>query len=333
MSSVLLWFQTKIDLKTKALAKICINKIMSASLLEFKKKYPNWCMEVPALLSQLGVKRKKSKNRSADNKKCRSEKPFIESSRRLKEQHLTDSSYVINTSGNNGFLVEIVRNGLSLNTLHDRDGMLELNKKNMLVNEVETENLKENKNYGEERKKKVDKRKQDNLKINSEATIEKEKLKQKKEEKKVIDPFFVTPDNNEYMTVVTNEKQIEALKKTDEIVNYMNVGDSKNTNNFHNNSISHKNKEFNNNLKHLGTNFNKRGFDKLKDGSFVCKKIPRNGKRYDKNKDGNDFKFHLQASLKEDKIADEKLHPSWEAKKKLSSLTQFTGKKIVFSDE
>lgn len=149
------------------------------------------------------------------------------------------------------------------------------------------------------------------------------KIEKKPLERKNVDPFFMTRDNSEYRT-------------------YCNIG----ANAKKDNDEGDKPK-FNEDDKNYKNNFKKGNFtmkNHSKDNSFNRNK---NNQRFDSRKTitylgGNDKKSFDKKGFsrkgekrpfREDPPSNVKLHPSWEAKKKLSvSAAPFQGKKITFDD-
>ncbi|XP_014282459.1 serum response factor-binding protein 1 [Halyomorpha halys] len=152
------------------------------------------------------------------------------------------------------------------------------------------------------------------------------KMENKPLERKNIDPFFMTRDNSEYRTYC----DIGANAKKDK-----DVSDKTNLDDDDDND----DKNFKNNYKK--GNYNKK--NNLKDDSFNRNK---NNQRFDSRKtitylggsdrksfDKKGFRRGEKRPSMEDPQSNVKLHPSWEAKKKLSvSTVPFQGKKITFDD-
>lgn len=161
-----------------------------------------------------------------------------------------------------------------------------------------------------------------NSKNNKDQRKEDDKLENKSLERKNIDPFFMTRDNTEYRT-------------------YCNIGANakKENDESDKNKFSDDDNNFKNNFKK--GNFNKKNHSK--DNSFNRNK---NNQRFDSRKtikylggsdtksfDNKGFRRAEKRPAREDAPSNVKLHPSWEAKKKLSvSTAAFQGKKITFDD-
>ncbi|XP_075216875.1 uncharacterized protein LOC142322086 isoform X2 [Lycorma delicatula] len=292
--------------KLKALAKVGTNDVLKASLYEFKKKYPNASNEVPLLLSGLGKRVKKRKKNKSENLKesnintsniSPTKKKFIGNA-----NSYNDHNHTIKTQGNNRFLVKRV-NKRSRDKKEETDptkkeGTLNVKKfKSNLskIDQMDLSILKENKLL-EEKPQKPSFKKED-----------------KKDEIKIADPFFVTADNTEYMTVATSEKQIEVLKNVNE-------------------NFKRKSEKYTNYNKFENNNNNNRGkFTGKKFSDKFNFKERFNGSKHINVKQEN--RFTRRNTTNNSSIV-ERLHPSWEAKKKQSGLimTQFAGKKIVFED-
>nr|XP_026493302.1 serum response factor-binding protein 1 [Vanessa tameamea] len=183
----------------------------------------------------------------------------------------------------------------------------------------ETFELKINgsKKISEDKNKKVDKRIKDNKNKNLNEKLHKRKFNKESDDfsekvTKIVDPFFVTSTGENYMSLVeprnpdeVKEVHKEGNRKYRRAVmfghvpkikprknNYQSNNSSNKYDNYENNKSSNKNKEFGNRQ--------------------------------------NNLKLHEDRGHDKKDEVPEKLHPSWEAKKKQSGLLPFTGKKIVF---
>ncbi|XP_039287935.1 serum response factor-binding protein 1 [Nilaparvata lugens] len=183
---------------------------------------------------------------------------------------------------------------------------------------------------------------------------EKKVMDKKKEEMKVVDPFFMTNDNSEYLTVVSSKEQADALQnpsktsnhyKNDEELYYgssltggfkqvshherrqssfTNLG-GRSSGGFHDRKQNGGFREFG-----KGGGRNEGGFGKNREGfgmsssSTSSFSLPRRERRKLMNEGGKETKA----------VGEEKLHPSWEAKRRQScpAIPTFSGKKIKFDD-
>lgn len=162
--------------------------------------------------------------------------------------------------------------------------------------------------------------------------IQQKKLKKDSDapivENKIVDPFFITSTGENYMSVVEPRapdeikgEHFRGNRKLRRAVQFGLVPKSKlRQNNYNNND-----------------RFNKQnGYDR--ENGFKGKFNDRQNDRRnfnDRKSFNNDFNYKRGFNNRNDKSNDEKpekLHPSWEAKKKKSGLLPFEGKKIVFDE-
>lgn len=130
--------------------------------------------------------------------------------------------------------------------------------------------------------------------------------------KKNIDPFFIGSDDREYETcnpVVDNSKmKSQKSSPSDFKLENRHLNKSKFNRNYQTESF---------------TTNNKSNFKEMKDKSFSIKLLKNKGQQKVSGRRTSDVKtVASKAAIK--------LHPSWEAKKKMSTLASFSGKKIVF---
>ncbi|XP_038222082.1 glutamic acid-rich protein-like [Zerene cesonia] len=180
---------------------------------------------------------------------------------------------------------------------------------------------------------KMDNKKRDKRKDNKNKNINEKILKRnfnKKEDEsikvvKVVDPFFKTSSGDNYMSLAeprapdeVKEVHKQGNRQYRRAVMFGHVAKSKPRNY---DQDSRENNQF------------KKAYNKS------ASSYDNNGDRFNKNNNfksfhNNDRKNKFNDSQSKDKFDEkpEKLHPSWEAKKKLSSVLPFQGKKIVFDD-
>ncbi|RZF45189.1 hypothetical protein LSTR_LSTR009960 [Laodelphax striatellus] len=165
----------------------------------------------------------------------------------------------------------------------------------------------------------------------------------KKEEMKVADPFFMTNDNSEYLTVVSSKEQAEALQNPSKMTNHHNDDEEL----YYGSSLTGGFKQMSHHERRKSSVTNlSRGSDR-NNGDFreFGKGGGRNGENFRNREFGSSSSSHalprrerrklMNGGGKESKMeAEEKLHPSWEAKRRQScpAIPQFSGKKIVFDD-
>ncbi|KAH9637836.1 hypothetical protein HF086_005494 [Spodoptera exigua] len=171
-------------------------------------------------------------------------------------------------------------------------------------------------------------------------------------ENKIVDPFFITATGENYMSVVeprapdeVKEEHMRGNRKMRRAAMFGHVPTSRPRQNNYNND------RFNNqNGYDKGNNYKRKFDDKPQFNdkrNFNDKKNFRDGKNFNdrqnfndrknfgnRNSFNNDFNskpgFNTNDRNKDEK--QEKLHPSWEAKKKKSGILPFEGKKIVFDE-
>lgn len=147
-------------------------------------------------------------------------------------------------------------------------------------------------------------------------------------ENKIVDPFFITSTGENYMSVVEprapdeiKEEHYRGNRKLRRAVQFGLVPKSKlRQNNYNNDDRFNKQNSYDRGNGFKG-NFNDRQNDR------------RNFN--DRKSFNNDFNDKRGFNNRNDKNKDdepEKLHPSWEAKKKKSGILPFEGKKIVFDE-
>ncbi|CAG4934697.1 unnamed protein product [Colias eurytheme] len=175
---------------------------------------------------------------------------------------------------------------------------------------------------------KKDSKKKENKNKNINEKILKRNFNKKEDEAikavKVVDPFFKTSSGDNYMSLAeprapdeVKEVHKQGNRQYRRAVMFGHVPKSK-PRNFQQNNRDNKFKN--------SYNKNANSYDK-NDDRFNKN---NNFKSYNNNDRKNKFNDHQTKDKFDEKP--EKLHPSWEAKKKLSSVLPFQGKKIVFDD-
>ncbi|CAH1404227.1 unnamed protein product [Nezara viridula] len=148
------------------------------------------------------------------------------------------------------------------------------------------------------------------------------KIESKPLERKNVDPFFMTRDNSEYRTYC--DIGANAKKEKDESDQIKIDNDDKNSkNNYKKGNFSKNNHSKDNSF---NKNKNNQRFDSRKTITYL-------GGNDKKSFDKKGFRRGEKRPHNEEPPSNVKLHPSWEAKKKLAvSTVPFQGKKITFDD-
>ncbi|KAG8282632.1 hypothetical protein J6590_031882 [Homalodisca vitripennis] len=181
-----------------------------------------------------------------------------------------------------------------------------------------------------------------------------------KEKPKVVDPFFVTVNNEEYLTsqepVISegSNKKGENNKFNSVNPTKFNRFDNPNKRDFREKSDWQQNKTSNrdskwnkkeddwrrNQFSKTGTNFRNNRFDDKRNNWQTSKfnqkkpitnhfdKVPNRSERFQGQEPRKERRKTSLQPFQEPKV--EKLHPSWEAKKKQATVAAFQGKKITF---
>lgn len=187
--------------------------------------------------------------------------------------------------------------------------------------------------------------------------IQQKKFKKKAEdsivtENKVVDPFFITSSGGHYMSLAeprqpdeVKEIHKQGNRKMRRAVMFGHEIKFKPRNSDFNNDFRNKNDRYENDkgktyksgfndrkdgFKNRGDGFNK-NIDTNKDAGFNGQSNYHNRSDFNSKRkfNNNDSKFLNTDNFKS---KDEKLHPSWEAKKRQSGILPFQGKKIVFNE-
>ena len=148
-------------------------------------------------------------------------------------------------------------------------------------------------------------------------------------ENKIVDPFFITSTGENYMSVVeprapdeVKEEHVGGNRRLRRAVQFGLVPKSK----LRQNNNYHKEDRYN----------NQNGYDRGNSFKGKFNDRQQNDRRNfnDRKSFNNDFNDKRGFNNRNDRNNDEpeKLHPSWEAKKKKSGLLPFEGKKIVFDE-
>ncbi|KAJ0175271.1 hypothetical protein K1T71_009412 [Dendrolimus kikuchii] len=165
-------------------------------------------------------------------------------------------------------------------------------------------------------------------------------------ENKVVDPFFITSTGEHYMSLAEP-------RQPDEVKEIHKQGNRKlrravmfghelkvKPRNYENNNFR-KNDKFGNDFRGKGDrnavndkkfDFKNRNFDFHDKGGANHKTSGFNGRKGDFNNKKFNDKVSKFSDRDNEKPKDEKLHPSWEAKKRQSGILPFQGKKIVFDE-
>ncbi|KAJ8714424.1 hypothetical protein PYW07_002649 [Mythimna separata] len=148
-------------------------------------------------------------------------------------------------------------------------------------------------------------------------------------ENKIVDPFFITASGENYMSVVeprapdeVKEEHFRGNRKLRRAVQFGLVPKSKLRQNNYNNEDRFNNKQ---NGYDRGNGFKGKFNDRQNDRRNF-------NDRNSFNNDFNDKRGFNNRNDRNNEEKEEKLHPSWEAKKRKSGLLPFEGKKIVFDE-
>lgn len=143
-------------------------------------------------------------------------------------------------------------------------------------------------------------------------------------ENKIVDPFFITSTGENYMSVAEP-------RQPDEFKEIHRQGNRKLRRAAMFGHVP-KIKPRRNNYE--GNNFNTNNFSRNREEDFSTKSSGRfdNSKQSNFNYKDNDNKKTFGGKNENVAKKEEKLHPSWEAKKKQSGILPFQGKKIVFDE-
>lgn len=294
---------TKLLLVTRSMAKLAMHKFIVASVDEFRRKHPDWQQLLPSLLE----KQKKTKQVKVD----KSSEAVVNNS------HKSTVSTKENLDGsdtNNPLEMEHDSNSGNYSKQENNN-----KKKNVCKKKIKKEKFSSD--SGDEVN---DKHCRPTIEQNSEESDVQNENKGSGE-MKVVDPFFMTIENTEYIT-----SQVPTLEKSS------NVTDSIQNRKFGSNNIRLQDKNVSKeNWKHFKSKnslFNQSyKNDTIPSNSFNSNTRALNSKA--RSSGGTHHERSAHQSSDNDKLKQEKLHPSWEAKKKLSSIAKFEGKKITFDDD
>ncbi|XP_045775641.1 MATH and LRR domain-containing protein PFE0570w [Maniola jurtina] len=199
-----------------------------------------------------------------------------------------------------------------------------LNKKDNLLNKINNSNSnkavkKEDSSIVNVKNKKFDKKDNINKNKNLKHKLENRNFHKKIDETpneatKMVDPFFITSTGENYMSLVeprqpdeVKEVHRQGNRQYRRAVMFGHVPRAKPKRNF-----EPRNNNFNKNSSEMDNN-----------------KFNKNNKNFDKKENFN--KKSDRSNFKDNSVP-EKLHPSWEAKKKQSGILPYQGKKIVFDE-
>lgn len=337
-------------LKSQAIATVCINKFIQSKVEEFRTNFPGSMKTVLALMKQKKKKRRKlnlqmeekSKIATLKRKSTDSESENLDSENEDASKD-EDSSGDEDPSENDDY-VNNSNNEESANEESEEESSDEEEKLQRESSDVESdgESLDECKiNFvtktqdpkksltGGKTPKSLPKR----VKLQSDvSSSDHQKLGTlpQKSQPKFVDPFFVTATNEEYVTTQVpvensdNHKPKWSYRKDDYIpTKAKSFSNLKNNNRWNDRETStqwSKNSDF-------GKNSFKKPFDNILEKTSTNERRPIGhlGNRKERRK-----ALHQAVSSFQPDIKPEKLHPSWEAKKKISSIASFQGKKITF---
>ncbi|XP_015176689.1 PREDICTED: serum response factor-binding protein 1-like [Polistes dominula] len=173
---------------------------------------------------------------------------------------------------------------------------------------------------------------------NSLKVNDKKISKNKLESEKIVDPFFVSGDGNEYLSLAplkTNDDNYSSLEKDD---NFYKNNKSKQYNNkrtfandrFFSNDVKSSEDIRRRKRRQEENRYNDNNFNR--DKSLFKKQTNNNGSSFRDTKSHNK---NVIVNKNSNENENENLHPSWAAKKKQQEILKqgFQGKKIVFDDE
>ncbi|KAL1117693.1 hypothetical protein AAG570_004008 [Ranatra chinensis] len=311
---------------TRAWARLSIHKSLSDPIAKFHVMYPDWRETVPMLLNLTKKERKKllakkirKINKESRRKSTIKRPDFLDQPIQEVDGRISGTGREIIKSKGNTFIVEEV---MTAEKLKVEEKMPKVEKKNKL-DRLETEKKVVN-NFNSNKLPVVNSQKEPSPptslkdeKLDSDSSsIQSDKetswengeteLKPLVEEKHV-DPFFVTSDNKEYLSYVVPVEIEDVVpdrpkqRPSDEWKN------------------------------------NKQKFNRPRPGGeqfFKMRKSTERSNQFDKA-DRFERKRGLQTDFRKtqrqsENIKEENLHPSWQAKKKFSTLPSFQGKKVTF---
>lgn len=333
----------------RAIARIAHHKILSKKISEFKSKYPNYMEFIgpsrkkKAILEWKEKKKMKSKDKAEKmvTKEDNEDVEMLYSEDHQDEIKLseeanynkscTDSEEDNKEENQTKDLIEMKKEIIDekckeIDTVRkEKSKLIKENERNKIDNKSEKCYCKEN----EKRKKNnvskiinreaivkrlIDVLEEDNCSKNveKEINVASTALSVKKE----VDSFFMTGDENSYLSIVVPKDNRTSIK-----------------NDFHNNKFTKfKQKQFSSqeNDKYFSKVVNLKKRDSKLGSRWEEKKLKQN----ESNGENSKFLKNVRNKTSEFKGVEE-LHPSWEAKKKqqLMLKTGFAGKKIIFSDD
>lgn len=311
----------KLLLATRAMAKLAAYKFVAASVEVFRTNHPDWQELLPSLFEKLNKSKKKkqvkndkiSKPVVVNNSHKSAENLNSGDIKSLEEDHFNKG----HESNNENYPEERNKNkeripcsktfkeDASEDVTNDRNKINVTDRTGNYSLAVHSRNIHE-----------------ENVSKDSDTESE----NKTSDEMKAVDPFFITMDNEEYIST-----QVPTLVKSENITDFFQIKTYKSDN------ITLLDKK--------STSTEKRKHFKSKNNLFnQCYKHDNNAsKKFQSNKHELNSKTNSSGAVHRNRsvhqssehgtLKQEKLHPSWEAKKKLSSVAVFEGKKIKFDDD
>lgn len=284
------------------MAKLALYKFVADSVKAFQIKHPDWQKLLPSLFEKLNKSKKKK------TVKC---KPIINNSvsavsgkENLDDSNISESLDV--SQFNKGYESDNENTPKKRNNDKERISCLKKIKKDDASEDETTD--------------------RQNVKIISENVNKEDTESENKRSDKTqaIDPFFLTTENTEYITTqVPTFVESENIKNSFQNRKYGSSNirlQDKNISKENIKTFKSKNNSFNQYYKHDNIPLNYQSSQHVSNS-----KLHSDGTVCSKNS-GHQSSEHKT-------FKEEKLHPSWEAKKKLSSVATFEGKKIKFDDD
>ncbi|XP_014600270.1 PREDICTED: serum response factor-binding protein 1-like [Polistes canadensis] len=183
---------------------------------------------------------------------------------------------------------------------------------------------------------------EENLEENSEENVslkvnDKKFSKNKLKSEKTVDPFFISGDGNEYLSLAPSKTKENNDLSLDEDDNFYN---NKRSKQYSSNKRSFANDRFFSNVKSSSEDIRGRRRrqeeSQYNDNNFNRDKSLFKKQKYNNGSSFRDTKNHNKnVIMNANSNENENLHPSWAAKKKQQEILKqgFQGKKIVFDDE
>lgn len=331
------------------MATVAVHKCLSANVADFKSKYHDWSERVPTILKKMKKKKRrltniapkgdkediKTLNKESKASKIKSDTELLESEEEKDSEGVSELSGEESEQSTYNEHNENVQSSESeIDEKEDSHNELSSEEKSDLDENHEHVKSKSNKRIKNIRCKNENKPSIKNIASEKDCKISNtsknvESCKENKINKtiiqKVVDPFFVTSTNEEYVS-----SQVPSVVDGHSDWRPRNTNfESREYKSFDKNNRKWGAKEYNSKHNKF-SKFNNQPYKKPTFNHFDKGPVHNNFKTTNKLIIGNRKarRSVLHHPVQEEKL--EKLHPSWEAKKKLSSIASFKGKKITF---